>query len=265
MSFSSHQARGGRCAPPPPRQAPKALVGAAVVAALVATTSSPAFGSDSETRVGFDLRLSPPSPLLLARRAKQRKAPAVPAAAPPASEPARAASEVGGADLGFDLLGPGEKPTAVASVDDESPSLRRKMLTYHPLLGIGLLVCETATVVLGQLNYSDRFGGGPSSARYELSHKVLAWSTSALFVGTGMLALLAPSPSGKQHQGFDRVLLHKLGMFTAAAGMVAQIALGVYTASREGYQNQESLARAHLAIGYVTLGATYVGVGGIVF
>jgi hypothetical protein len=258
MSSPSHQARRWRCDSPSSNLAAQALV----VASFLIATSARASATDEDSGSAFDLRLRPPAALLLARHAKHPKAPALPDAAPPAPQPAP--SEAGGPDLGFDLLGPGEKPAAVVTADDERMSLRRKMLTVHPVLGIGLLVCETATVVMGQLNYSDRFGGGPASGRYELSHKLLAWSTSALFVGTGALAIFAPS-SDKRHQGFDRVVLHKIGMFTSTAGMVAQMVLGIYTVSREGYQNQESFASAHLAIGYVTLAATYLGVGSIVF
>ena len=42
-------------------------------------------------------------------------------------------------------------------------------------------------------------------------------------------------------------------MFTAAAGMLAQGALGIWTKDREGYFNQRGIATAHLVIGYVTL------------
>ena len=38
-----------------------------------------------------------------------------------------------------------------------------------------------------------------------------------------------------------------------------------YTARREGYLDQASWARTHLVIGYITLAATYLGVGSIVF
>jgi hypothetical protein len=168
-------------------------------------------------------------------------------------------------DLGFDLLGPTATANQPKPVDEADVKLRRKLLTYPPLLGIGLVLGETATVVLGQLSYRDRFGGGPSSGRYELPHAVLAGTTSALFLGTGLLALLAPNPIGKQHQGLDRALLHKIGLAAATAGMLAEIGLGIYTASREGYLNQASYARAHLVIGYSTLAATYLGVGAMVF
>ena len=51
----------------------------------------------------------------------------------------------------------------------------------------------------------------------------------------------------------------------AAAGMLAQGVLGVYTSQREGYLNQEQFAKMHLAIGYGTLAAMTVGVGALVF
>jgi hypothetical protein len=200
--------------------------------------------------------------MLVARHTRHAPAPADASPVPPAASPAPAATEGNNPDLGFDLLGPGEKAVAV---DEASVARRRWMLTYHPVLGIALLACETATIVVGQLNYSDRFGGGPSSGRYERAHLLLAGSTAVLFVGTGLLAILAPNPLNQKHQGFDRVLLHKIAMFTATAGMATEIALGIYTTRREGYLNQESLARTHLAIGYVTLAATYLGVGSLVF
>jgi len=248
-------------------------VGAAMVFIMALPTNASAH--EGERSIGFGLRLRPPSVMFVARRArrarrkpsprKETASPKTAAPLPAAAPPTPATSGEGSSDLDFDLLGPTQAADQPVVIDEGKVELRRKMLTYHPLLGIGLLVCETATVVVGQLNYNDRFGGGPSSGRYQQTHRVLAWSTAALFVGTGALALLAPNPLGKKHEGFDRVLLHKIAMLTAAAGMVTEIVLGIYTASREGYLNQTSLARTHLAIGYTTLAATYLGVGSIVF
>ena len=243
----------------------------AILAVLV--TPSSAFAIDSDAGPGFDFRLRQPRGFSLARRISPGTVPAkddrpasdpmtsVPAAAPPAA----ADRDASGPDLGFDLLGPDAAAPKPVPVDEAKVKLRRKMLTWHPLLGIGLLICETATIVVGQLNYNDRFGGGPSSGRYELPHAVLAGTTTVLFAGTGLLAALAPNPIGKDHQGVDRVLVHKIGMIAATVGMLAEIGLGIYTAHREGYLNQASYARAHLIIGYSTAAATYVGVGSIVF
>jgi hypothetical protein len=61
------------------------------------------------------------------------------------------------------------------------------------------------------------------------------------------------------------VTLHKAGMFTASALMLAQVITGILTAGREGHLNQQDIGRVHLAIGYATLAAMTFGVGAIVF
>jgi hypothetical protein len=164
--------------------------------------------------------------------------------------------------MDFDLLGAPKPPPP--SADAGALRLRRTMLTAHQGIGFGLIGLELATTIVGQLNYSDRFHGGPSTARYQLSHAALAYTTLGVFAVNGVIALLAPSPIKKPMQ-MDRVMVHRIGLFTAAAGMAAQGVLGVYTRQREGYLNQERLATTHLAIGYVTLAAMAVGVGAIVF
>jgi hypothetical protein len=166
--------------------------------------------------------------------------------------------------MSFDLLGEPEAPPP-PSADAKSMRLRSKMLKTHQAFGIGLLALQIATTTTGQLNYSDKFAGGPNTNRYKQSHAILAYTNLGVFVTTGAIALLAPSPPGATSSGFDRVTLHKVSMFTAFAGMAAQGVLGVYTASREGYQNQSTLATAHLAIGYATLAAMLVGVSAMVF
>jgi hypothetical protein len=163
--------------------------------------------------------------------------------------------------LDFDLLG---KPPPPPEVDEGALRLRRTMLTLHQGAGFGLVALQLATTFVGQLNYNDRFANGPSTGQYQQPHALLAYSTLAAFVATGALALLAPSPL-KKSEGFDRVTLHKISMYTAAAGMLAQGVLGVATTQREGYLNQPDLAKAHLVAGYVTLAAVAVGVGALVF
>jgi hypothetical protein len=136
------------------------------------------------------------------------------------------------------------------------------MLTVHQGVGLGLLGLQLATTTVGQLNYSDRFGG-PDTARYKLSHKVLAYSTLGLFAVNGAIALLAPSPGTPRK--LDRVMVHRLSMLAAAAGMAAQAVLGIRTRERVGRLDQERLATVHLAVGYATLAAVLTGVGAIVF
>jgi hypothetical protein len=178
----------------------------------------------------------------------------------PKPQPAPPATGDGGG-MDFDLLGEAKPPPDTA--DAGALRLRRKMLTAHQAIGFGLVGMQLATTVVGQLNYSDRFGG-PSTAQYQLSHAALAYTTLGLFVVNGAIALLAPSPV---HRGYamDRVMVHRIAMFTAAAGMLAQGILGVYTRQREGYLNQEQIGTTHLAIGYVTLAAMATGVGVLVF
>ena len=166
--------------------------------------------------------------------------------------------------LDFDLLGKPQQPPP--KVDDAALARRRSMLKLHQGLGLGLLGLQLATTVVGQLNYSDKFASNaPDTGRYQLTHKVLAYSTLSMFAVTGALALLAPSAPPGRSEGFDRVTLHKIGMAVAAAGMIAEGVLGFYTAQREGYLNQASYAQAHLVIGYATLAAVAVAVGALVF
>jgi len=164
--------------------------------------------------------------------------------------------------LDFDLLGKATAPPP--SPDDAKMKKRRKYLQAHQMVGLGVLGLELATVVVGQLNYNDKFGTA-NTGKYVLPHKVLAYTTFGVFAVGGSLALLAPRPPGKPNRGWDRVRVHKLGMLLATAGMVAQAVYGIQTRNREGYLNQEQIAKTHLIIGYGTLAATGVAVGALVF
>jgi hypothetical protein len=162
--------------------------------------------------------------------------------------------------LDFDLLG---APPKSQQVDEHALRLRRTMLSWHQGVGLGMFALQLATTVVGQLNYNDKFGGD-NTAKYVQPHAILAYSTLAAFVAAGTLALLAPAPL-KKDEGFDRVKLHKVFMFTAAAGMAAQGVLGFWAQSREGYLNQQSIGTAHLIVGYVTLAAVAAGISALVF
>ncbi len=162
--------------------------------------------------------------------------------------------------LDFDLLG---APPPAKPVDEGALRLRRSLLTWHQGVGLGMFALQLATTVVGQLNYDDKFGGA-NTDKYVQTHAILAFSTLAAFAAAGTLALLAPSPI-QRDEGFDRVKLHKIAMVVATAGMAAQGVLGIWTQSREGYVNQQTVATAHLAIGYVTLAAVAAGIGAIVF
>jgi hypothetical protein len=162
----------------------------------------------------------------------------------------------------FDLLG--QAPPPLIRIDDAALKRRRTLLDLHQKVGLGLLGLQLATTVVGQLNYSDKYGANPPvTGRYELSHTVLAYSTLGVFAVNGAFALLAPANPVKRDK-FDRMTLHKVGMALATVGMVAQGVVGVYADRREGRLDQAGIARTHLVIGYATLAAVGVAVGALV-
>lgn len=166
-----------------------------------------------------------------------------------------------GPSLDFDLLGEAPKPAA----PQEDPALkkRRKLLTLHQGLGLGLLGLQLASTVTGQLNYDDKFGVS-NTGRYKQTHQLVTYANIAMFAAVGTIALLAPKEKNAPPRGFGRTSIHKIGMGLATAGMVTQAVLGVYTTHREGYVDQQTYGRAHLVVGYSTLAAMLVAVGALV-
>ena len=179
-------------------------------------------------------------------------------------EVAAAADPSGGFD--FNLLpAASEQPAPVDAKLEKAIKTRRSMLELHQGFGIATVVLMAATVVVGQLNYSDRFGGGSGTGRFELLHDSLASVTTLTFATAGLLALLAPVPLKKTSEGIDTITIHKWSMLGASLGMATEIALGILTASREGFANQPSLATTHLVIGYATAGFLGTGVAALFF
>jgi hypothetical protein len=164
--------------------------------------------------------------------------------------------------LDFDLLGKATAPPP--SAEDARMRKRHQYLQAHQKVGLGILGLETATVIVGQLNYNDKFGTA-NTGRYVLPHKVLAYTTFGVFAIGGSLALLAPRPAQKPNRGWDRMRVHKIGMALATAGMIAQAVYGIQTRNREGYLDQQDIAKTHLILGYGTLAATGIAVGALVF
>ncbi len=155
-------------------------------------------------------------------------------------------------------------PTVGDAPDAEDLRLRRKLLTWHQGLGLGLLGLELATTAVGQLNYRDKFGTPANTGKWRAPHAALAIATTAAFAVNAGFALAAPAPV-KREWKLDRVMVHRIALFTASAGMLTQVGLGFYTSSREGYVNQRQMAKTHLYVGYGTLAAILTGVGVIVF
>src|SRR5204862_5264424 len=135
-------------------------------------------------------------------------------------------------DEDFELLPPEKPPDpdALARQAELSQALsrRRELLGLHQWAGFATLATMTATVVVGQLNYADKYGGGGDSGKYRTAHQVLAYGTTGFFAAAGVLAPLAPSP-------FERPLgpatapLHRMSRIVARGGMVARVVLATVT------------------------------------
>lgn len=166
------------------------------------------------------------------------------------------------ADDDFDLLAPAPTLDAEARAKAEETTRalerRRWMLQMHQVAGFVNLAAMTTAVVLGQLNFSDKYGGGGDTGKFITPHAIAAYTSAAIFTGTGLLALFAPSPIDKPAR-LDSATLHKTAMAIATAGMIGEVVLGIITASQEGKLSQRDLALVHQINGYVTLGATATG------
>jgi hypothetical protein len=203
---------------------------------------------------------------LLAGSARAQTAPASSGqpAAPP-SQPAPSPPTQPAPPDDFDLL-PAVKPPSPAELarqEELTRELRRRreMLRLHQLGGFVTLGSLALTVTLGQLNYNDKYAGGGDTGRFHDAHKFSAYSSAAIFAATGLLAILAPSPTDKPLR-LDTATLHKVFMGVATAGIAAQIILGILTASKEGPPtslSQRDFALAHQVVGYTTFAATAVG------
>src|SRR5207253_3225937 len=157
-------------------------------------------------------------------------------------------------------------PAAVARQEqlDRELRTRRSMLQLHQVGGLLTLASLGATVIFGQLNYNDLYGGGGYTRRWYDWHRYSAFTSAALFAGTGALALFAPSPLEKRMR-LDTAMLHRIAMGVATAGLATQIVLGFVTANKGGSLSQRDFALAHQIVGYSTFGATAVGFGVLLF
>ena len=198
-------------------------------------------------------------------------APLALADAPPAAPAAPAASAPTGLD--FDLMPTVERPAdpvAEALKKKATEQLeskvrtRRRMLVMHQAFGFATLAVMAATLVVGQLNYDDKYGGGNDTGKFIPWHAGLGFATTALFATTGALALFAPNPYPKSTK-FDTALVHKLAMIMATVGMVTQIVLGPIATAREGHLDQRNIILAHVISGYATFGFMVAGTVAYVF
>jgi hypothetical protein len=207
------------------------------------------------TSLALVLALAPVfQPTLLSLRAEALAAQERPAAQPqPQTKPP---------DDDFNLLTPEKKPDAAALARQariqSEISRRRTLLRLHQIGGYATLATVTAAVVLGQLNYNDKYGGGGDVGTYRTPHQLVAYTAAGVFAATGILAVIAPNPFDKPLR-LDTATLHKASMIVATAGMATQIVLGIMTAGKEGKIAQRDFALAHQIVGYTTLAATTAG------
>lgn len=160
--------------------------------------------------------------------------------------------------LDFDLFGDTAevREMAIDPLVGAQAETRRSMLQTHQILGLSSLALMTTSVVLGQLNYADLHGGGARSGDFLLAHRISAYSTAGVFLGTAVFALFAPTPYEREG-GFDSGSVHRIAVIGASAGLVTQVVLG-FVAARSADAgnavNYDSYASAHQLVGYATLG-----------
>jgi len=170
-------------------------------------------------------------------------------------------------DLDFDLLdnqkgkvAPAFDPVAAAHAQKLAAEVktRRRVLSWHQGLGLATIGALALTMVLGTLDYVDKFGGGDYTGRYTAAHEGLSIVSTAGFTTTAILGLAAPTPYKKPIKA-DAALAHKVLMGVAAAAFIANLILGPISASKEGTLMQRDLAGAHIGIGYGSLAAMLGG------
>jgi cytochrome b561 len=146
---------------------------------------------------------------------------------------------------------------------EEQVQRRRTLLSVHQAVGLATWGLMASTVVVGQLNYNDLYGGGGYTQRYREPHVALVGATTASFAFSGILALAAPRPYPRPLR-FDTATVHKFSMGLTTLGFVGQIALG-YLTHNPGNLDQRQLARAHQALGYATFGTMTIGAVTLLF
>ena len=184
----------------------------------------------------------------------------------PATTPAEgggpAATASGKLDFDFFAAESPGSPALQAPLVEPDPNFearvhaRRWMLKAHQALGLATWTLMAATVTVGQLNYNQEYGGGGGSRKWQTTHTYLVMTTSAAFLGTGALSILAPKPYPKPLR-FDTALLHRIAVTGATLGMLTEIGLGLFTHYRAQAGNPHdlhALARTHQVVGYSTFG-----------
>src|SRR5260370_31884045 len=102
----------------------------------------------------------------------------------------------------FDLLPKEAAPDAAALARQQKLerklAQRRTMLQFHQLAGFLTLASLTTTVVLGQLDYLDKYGGRGDTGTFHVWHRWMGVAATGIFAGTASLAVFAPVPIEKK-------------------------------------------------------------------
>ena len=165
---------------------------------------------------------------------------------------------------------------------------RNQIAGIHRILGLSTWGAMTITVIAGILDYYNQYGFGSGigsnpcvkgnpvfgddfgCSGLRTFKSIAAYTTTGLYAGTFTLSLMMPDPddlsSGKGE--FASILrTHKTLRWVHFSGMVLQVAIGLFIASRiatfdraNDYGTMQALATVHLASGLITYGAlTWAG------
>lgn len=238
----------------------------------------------------FGFALAPPSAMTALPQA----------ALPVAAQLESSTDEEGGADLSASAAvsssADEDSPAKGPTVSDSKPAdqadyvvqlrKRAKIAKVHRTLGIATWAATAIAVAAGTVQFRNLYGGGnrdktpcatgdawPNQKQCygaPLLHAIPGFVAGGLYFTTMGLAWAMPDPD-KADQGDSKfaktVRTHKILRWIHLAGMLAQIGIGVVIANpklalnrTDDYGTLQTLARAHLGIGYVTFAAlTWAG------
>jgi hypothetical protein len=157
---------------------------------------------------------------------------------------------------------------------------RRELGQIHRALGIATWIAMTGNLIIGMMQYSDRYGFGagqdhnPCATGQGLifnecygtpwAHVISATATSVLYGGTFLLSLVMPDPNqaSEGNGAFaEHLRIHEVLRWIHSLGMLAQIVIGamlsngVFGDRANNYGTMEAVAAVHQTIGWVTWGA----------
>ena len=157
---------------------------------------------------------------------------------------------------------------------------RREIGQIHRALGIATWIAMTGNLIIGMMQYSDRYGfgagqeGNPCTTGHGVilnecsgtpwAHVISATVTSVLYGGTFLLSLIMPDPNqaSEGNGAFaEHLRIHEVLRWIHSIGMLAQIVIGamlsngVFGDRANSYGTMEAVAAVHQTIGWVTWGA----------